>query len=172
MPEKLRVSLSIIEKDAAYRDEYGGFKKEFPWLIQHLLPYSDRIRGCEAIFPPTVFFKGGIPAFLVKMDREFCLVSKPANKNLQNIQRDFSEVHKDGLKDLDGVFVQKYGAHINLAADAVPKFDFGGDAATEKQVQEVEKHVITSKDFSKLQVETFQAQNEHRVGARKAQPGN
>jgi len=56
MPEKLVASLSTIDRDNYYR-RYGGEVRDFSWLIEHLLSFSERIKGCELIFPDTVLFK-------------------------------------------------------------------------------------------------------------------
>ncbi len=50
------------------------------------------MRGCELIFPDTVFFKGGKPVLLVKSDpRDFCLVGiRHAKKlSLASLYKDF-----------------------------------------------------------------------------------
>ena len=54
---------------------------DFTWLIEHLLPPSDLYKGCEMIFPDTVFFEkeSAKARLIVKMEKkDYCLVS---NKN-------------------------------------------------------------------------------------------
>jgi hypothetical protein len=34
----------------------SGMPRDFFWLMSHLLPCNDKIKGCELIFPDTVFF--------------------------------------------------------------------------------------------------------------------
>lgn len=89
MPEKLKTSLSIIDRDAYYK-RFQGQKMDFAWLIEHLLPFSDRIKGCECIFPDTIFFKNGKPHMIVKMDKDFCLqaIKSGPKLNLHNIMKD------------------------------------------------------------------------------------
>jgi len=44
--------------------------------VEHLLPVmTDKFKGCELIFPETVFFKGGKPKLMIKSDKDFCLVA-------------------------------------------------------------------------------------------------
>jgi hypothetical protein len=45
----------------------------FLWLMEHLLPLNDKFKGCELIFPDTVFFSRGKPIQVIKSDRDFCL---------------------------------------------------------------------------------------------------
>ena len=73
VPGKLKVSLSVIDRNNYYK-RFDSDKKDFVWLMEKLLSNSDRILGCELIFPDTVFFKEGKPSFIIKMDREFCLI--------------------------------------------------------------------------------------------------
>jgi hypothetical protein len=81
MPEKLKKSLSIIDRETYYK-RYSGFPKDFMWLIEHLLPFSERIKGCELIFPDTIFFKNGKPHMVVKMDKDYCLTSLKSGEKL------------------------------------------------------------------------------------------
>ena len=39
----------------------------------HLLPFNDKVKGCELLMPETVFFDNGQPECVVKMDKSFCL---------------------------------------------------------------------------------------------------
>ena len=60
---------------------YEGLIRDFAWFMTHLLPANDKIKGCELLFPDTVFFKRGKPTVIIKTDREFCLVPiNQANK--------------------------------------------------------------------------------------------
>jgi len=71
------------------------------------LPPNDHYKGCELIFPDTVFFekvkdeKGKVTArakVIVKMDKkDFCLqaVKNPVKLNLASIYKDFSETVKN-----------------------------------------------------------------------------
>jgi len=53
---------------------YEGQERKFSWLIEHLLPCNEKIRGCELIFPDTVLFINGKPKVILKNDREHCLM--------------------------------------------------------------------------------------------------
>ena len=101
MPDKLRTGLSIIDRETYYK-RYNGFPKDFTWLIEHLLPFSERIKGCECIFPDTIIFKNGKPHMIVKMDKDFCLTAiKTGSKlNLTNIMKDIQNITRD-RKEID-----------------------------------------------------------------------
>lgn len=60
----------------------GGFKQGFKWLMEHLLPPSDKIKGCELIFPDTAFFDNGVLNLMIKMDKDFCLEGVKNKKKL------------------------------------------------------------------------------------------
>lgn len=109
----------MLEKEKNY-EKYGGFRRDFTWLIEHLLPFSDRIKGCEMIFPDTLFIKEGKPAFLAKMDGDFCL-QLVKNKTKLNLDR-LSDWHKEQKKEVNGVFTQKYGFKVNMTTDKMPQF--------------------------------------------------
>jgi hypothetical protein len=66
--------MSLIERNEYYK-RFGGQNHDFIWLIEHLLSFSDKILGCDMIFPETVFFKDGKADFFIKMDRAFSLVA-------------------------------------------------------------------------------------------------
>ena len=52
------------------------------WLVEHMLSFSDKILGCEMIFPDTVFFKDGKPFIIVRMDKELCLYAIKSGSKL------------------------------------------------------------------------------------------
>ena len=71
---------------------FEGIPRDFEWLMRSLLPESDKVKGCELIFPDTVFFKKGKPVIIIKSDsRDFCLqgISHPKKLSLQSIYKDF-----------------------------------------------------------------------------------
>ena len=35
---------------------YDGIERDFQWLLYHLLPINDKIKGCELIIPDTALF--------------------------------------------------------------------------------------------------------------------
>ena len=75
VPAKLKISLDIRERDQYYKKSHGGEPQTFYWLMQHLLSYSEKIKGCELIFPDTVFFENGDAKSIIKTDKDFCLIS-------------------------------------------------------------------------------------------------
>lgn len=56
MTTKIKKALIVKETDHLFDGHIGGQQQDFLWLMEHLLPYSDKIRGCELIFPDTVFY--------------------------------------------------------------------------------------------------------------------
>jgi hypothetical protein len=125
MPEKLKTGLSIIDRETYYK-RYRGTPKDFTWLIEHLLPFSERIKGCECIFPDTIFFKNGKPSLIVKMDKDFCLTSVKAGPKLTltNIMKDIQNITRERRRDINGIFPLKYGQDIFESQVFVPKFNF------------------------------------------------
>ena len=81
-------------------------EKKFNWLIEHLLPASEKIWGCELIFPDTALFFRGKPKVIIRNDRECCLmaVKLETKLNLQSIYKDFSNVVRERKKDFQGIF--------------------------------------------------------------------
>jgi len=43
--------------------------------MENLLPVNDKFKGCELIFPDTVFFSKGKPSILIRSDKDFCLTA-------------------------------------------------------------------------------------------------
>lgn len=84
----------------------GGVERSFDWFIEHLLPPSDAYKGCECIFPDTVFFSGGKAKVIVKMDKDFCLsaVKNAIKLNNASIYKDFSNSFRDRRKSSTGIF--------------------------------------------------------------------
>lgn len=85
--------------------------RDFQWLMNHLLPINDKIRGCELIFPDTVLFMRGKPKVIIRNDKEFCLmaVRQMSKLNLQSIYKEFSNVVRERKKDFAGPFHKIYG---------------------------------------------------------------
>lgn len=91
------------------------------------------IKGCECIFPDTVFFEKGKARLIVRHDKEFCLVGiKNSTKlNNQNIFKDFTTIVRERKKDTLGVFYHKYGPDIlkmekvvgNMSANLLSMFN-------------------------------------------------
>ena len=85
--------------------------RDFQWLMQHLLPINEKIRGCELIFPDTVLFHRGKPKVIIRNDKEYCLmaVKQMSKLNLQSIYKEFSNVVRERKKDFAGPFHKIYG---------------------------------------------------------------
>lgn len=113
MPEKLIKSLEVVKNDAEYRKKLAGDEKSFYWLMHHLLPFSDKIKGCELIFPDTVFFKNGKPRIIIRSDKDLCLqgIKAPSRLNLTTIFKDFQNITRERKRDNIGIFRMKYGNH-------------------------------------------------------------
>lgn len=80
--------------------------------MKHLLPYSDKIKGCELIFPDTVFFENGEPLLLIKTDpKDFCLLSVKGSQKLSfsNLLKDFQNLTRERKKDSVGIFRKRFG---------------------------------------------------------------
>lgn len=79
--------------------------------MRSLMPESDKVKGCELIFPDTVFFKKGKPVIIIKSDpRDYCLqgVTHPKKLSLQSIYKDFQNVVRRRKKDNTGPFGKIY----------------------------------------------------------------
>ena len=72
VPVQTRKAIKGLDREKAYK-QVGGFERNFLWLLEHLLPPNDMIKGCELIFPDTVFFEKGKAKVIIRMDKEFCL---------------------------------------------------------------------------------------------------
>lgn len=81
VPDYIRRTFQIKEMDHKLQ-HVGGFPQSFRWLMEHLLPPSDRIKGCELIFPDTAFFSGGSLVLMIKMDKDFCVEGVRNRKKL------------------------------------------------------------------------------------------
>ena len=69
-----------MDKQVRSRDNhylnYGGEPQTFMWLMSHLLSFTEKIKGCEIMFPDTAFFKNGEARVIIKTDNDsYCLTS-------------------------------------------------------------------------------------------------
>ena len=94
--------------------------KDYHWLLTHLCG-TDKVKGCEMVYPDTAFFVKGKPKGIVRMDKEWCLVLvKGGNRvNLQNIYKEFSNVVRERKKEWMGPFQKmmigrKSGGNMDL----------------------------------------------------------
>ena len=80
---------------------------------------NDKFRGCEIVFPETVFYRGGRPYILVKCDDAFCLTmqkqpkpGEPSKKrnvlSQDNVFKILSATVRERKQDKNGVFSQIY----------------------------------------------------------------
>lgn len=97
---------------------YEGVPRDFFWLMTNLLPASEKVKGCELIFPDTAFFKKGKPVIVIKSDpRDFCLLGIRNQKklSLQSIYKDFQNVVRRRKKDFYGPFGRLYLTTLAMA---------------------------------------------------------
>ena len=111
----------IIEHpiEVQIRKNYDIRQYNFLWLAEHLLPaMPDKFKGCEIIFPDTVFFKAGKPKLIVRCDKDFCLTSmrNPEKLKLPAIQKDFANIFRERKRDLNGVFSLMYKKQFQIEA--------------------------------------------------------
>lgn len=109
----------IKETDEFINNHVGGQHMDFLWLMEHLLPYSDKIKGCELIFPDTVFYVNGKARIFIRSDKEQFLVGTKALSKLHkdNLQKELPNIYRDRRKDTHGIFARKYPT---LATKVVP----------------------------------------------------
>lgn len=84
----------VAEEDKTEINEmlYEGISRDFYWFMNQLISQNDKVRGCELVFPDTVFFKNGKPVLVVKSDlRDFCLmgIRHPKKLSLASLYKDF-----------------------------------------------------------------------------------
>jgi hypothetical protein len=60
----------VKEQNEIFNLRVPGNERGFLWLMEKLLPPSDQIKGCELLFPETVFFEQGKPKSLIKSDKD------------------------------------------------------------------------------------------------------
>ena len=76
--------------------------------MEHLLSSNPaKIKGCELVFPDTVWFNNkGAPYLIIRNDKDFCLIAVKSHNKLRNesIYQDFSEIVRRRKKDQNGVF--------------------------------------------------------------------
>ena len=87
--------------------------------MQHLLPINDNFKGCELIFPETVFYNHGKPVMFVQSDKEWCLTAiknhhkKGADKknrifDLKSLASQLTAIFQERKKETQSVFSQIY----------------------------------------------------------------
>jgi len=79
--------------------------------MHSLIASSDKVKGCELIFPDTAFFRKGKPSIIIRSDpRDFCLMGVRNQKKLtlQSIYKDFQTVVRRRRKDYTGPFGRLY----------------------------------------------------------------
>mgnify|MGYP000574148540 CR=1 FL=1 len=113
VPERVIKALRVMEVLKEY-ELLGGFERNFNWLMEHLLPPSENIKGCECIFADTAFFENGEAKVIVKMDKDYCLTStkNPAKLISRNVSKEFYQTVRERKRNYIGIFQMKYGANI------------------------------------------------------------
>lgn len=78
-----------------------GKKLSFSKLIEYMLPPNEKVKGCQVLFPDTVFFGHGKPQFIAKCDREGCLmiIQQQSKLALQDIRQKFSTIVRERKKE-------------------------------------------------------------------------
>lgn len=61
VPDALGKSKEIMESDRRFGQYFQSEEQDFCWLMKHLLSFNEKIKGCELLFPETVFFTAGRP---------------------------------------------------------------------------------------------------------------
>jgi hypothetical protein len=95
--------------------------------MEHLIPPSENIKGCECIFADTVFYENGEAKVIIKMDKDYCLTytKNPVKLISRNISKEFYQTVRERKRHYLGVFQMKYGANIlndpDKVLDATPK---------------------------------------------------
>ena len=104
-PDRINKALRVIDVQKEYQ-VLGGFERSFNWLMEHLLSPSDNIKGCECIFPDTVFFENGDAKIIIKMDKDYCLTSttNPSKLIQRNINKEFYQTVRERKRHYLGIF--------------------------------------------------------------------
>lgn len=94
---------------------------EFFTFMEHLLPppkAEDKFKGCELVFPDTIFFKKKIARKWIKHDKDFCLTSttNPSKIGQQNILKEVQNTVRERNKDKNGEFKKRYQKEFQMAA--------------------------------------------------------
>jgi len=79
--------------------------RSFLWLLEHMLPVSERVLGCEIWIPDTAIFEGGKPKLVVKTERDGCLVKYKKLPGLSDLRKIFAIVSRERKKEI-GYFEQ------------------------------------------------------------------
>ncbi|CDW81558.1 UNKNOWN [Stylonychia lemnae] len=86
----------------------GKKTMKFSKLIQCMLPPNEKIKGCQVLFPDTVFFGHGKPQFIAKCDKEGCLmvIQQQSKLALQDIRQKFSTIVRERKKETQPIIFQ------------------------------------------------------------------
>lgn len=77
--------------------------RTFHWLLEHMLPSSERVLGCEVWIPDTAIFENGKPKLVVKSERDGCIVKYKKLPGLSDLRKIFSIVSRERKKEI-GLF--------------------------------------------------------------------
>lgn len=102
----------------------------FAQLIEWMFPSSDKIKGAQILFPDTVFFEEGKPAFIARIDKEGCLVkvTQASKLGLQEIRQRFSTIVRERKREtslyIPGAPDNNFGsATMTGTTQAMPSFN-------------------------------------------------
>jgi hypothetical protein len=79
--------------------------RNFHWLLEHMLPVSDRVLGCEIWIPDTAIFENGKPKLVVKSEKDGCIVKYKKLPGLSDLRKIFAIVSRERKKEI-GYFEQ------------------------------------------------------------------
>ena len=77
-------------------------QRTFSWLIEKLLPPSERVLGCELWVPDTAIFEYGKPKLVFKSDpSNGCMVKYKKLPSLSDLRKVFALVSRERKKELN-----------------------------------------------------------------------
>lgn len=99
-----------LDTDLRSSQDLGAFKKRqhkvtlehrsFQWLIEKLLPPSERVLGCELWIPDTAIFDSGKPRLVFKSDpQNGCLLKYKKLPSLMDLRKVFAMVSRERKKE-------------------------------------------------------------------------
>ena len=75
-------------------------QRSFQWLLEHLIPATERVLGCELWVPDTAIFEHGKPKLVVKTDpSNGCLGRYKKNPTLMDLRKIFAVVSRERKKE-------------------------------------------------------------------------
>jgi hypothetical protein len=134
--------------------------------MEKLLPPNPAlVKGCELVFPDTVFFNAkGNPSIIFKNDKDFCLVAVKTYQKLilGTIYNDFTACVRERKKDQNGVFSLIY--HKNFQLNAIEKLRVVENPDKLKKVDANTSLITASQNNMRKSGNKSEAQSLTRVG--------